>query len=63
VILALTNSIRVAGSTETEKIAKTLRTQATATPFGEIMFDKHGDAIGVGFSMYVVKKGAFVQVD
>ncbi|MCW5203673.1 branched-chain amino acid ABC transporter substrate-binding protein [Desulfobulbus sp. US4] len=62
-ILALTNSIRVAGSTETEKIAKTLRTQATATPFGEIMFDKHGDAIGVGFSMYVVKKGAFVQVD
>ena len=61
--LALTNSIRVAGSTETEKIAKTLHTQATATPFGEIMFDKHGDAIGVGFSMYVVKKGAFVQVD
>ena len=28
--LALTNSIRVAGSTETEKIAKTLHTQATA---------------------------------
>jgi branched-chain amino acid transport system substrate-binding protein len=61
--LALTNSIRVAGSTETEKIAKTLHTQATATPFGEIMFDKNGDAIGVGFSMYVVEKGAFVQVD
>jgi branched-chain amino acid transport system substrate-binding protein len=61
--LALTNSIRVAGSTETEKIAKTLHTQATATPFGEIMFDKYGDAIGVGYSMYVVKKGAFVQVD
>jgi len=61
--LTLTNSIRVAGSTETEKIAKTLHTQATATPFGEIMFDKNGDAIGVGYSMYVVKKGAFVQVD
>jgi branched-chain amino acid transport system substrate-binding protein len=61
--LALTNSIRVAGSTETEKIAKTLHTQATATPFGEIMFDKNGDAIGVGFSMYVVEKDAFVQVD
>ena len=61
--LALTNSIRVAGSTETEKIAKTLHSQATATPFGEIMFDKHGDAIGVGYSMYVVKKGEFVQVD
>jgi len=61
--LALTNSIRVAGSTETEKIAKMLHTQATATPFGEIMFDKNGDAIGVGYSLYVVKKGAFVQVD
>jgi branched-chain amino acid transport system substrate-binding protein len=61
--LALTNSIRVAGSTETEKIAKTLRLQATATPFGEIKFDKQGDAIGVGYSLYVVKKGQFVQVD
>ncbi len=61
--LALTNSIRVAGSTEMEKVAKMLHTQATATPFGEIMFDKNGDAIGVGFSMYVVKKGEFVQVD
>lgn len=61
--LALTNSIRVAGSTETKMIAKTLHTQATATPFGEIRFDKNGDAVGVGFSMYVVKKGAFVQVD
>ncbi|RWX48894.1 substrate-binding protein [Candidatus Electrothrix marina] len=61
--LALTNSIRVAGSTETEKIAKTLHTQATATPFGEIMFDKNGDAIGVGYSLYVVQKGAFVQVE
>ena len=61
--LALTNSIRVAGSTETEKIAKTLHTQATATPFGEIMFDKNGDAIGVGYSLYVVQKGEFVQVE
>ncbi|MCI5165539.1 MAG: branched-chain amino acid ABC transporter substrate-binding protein [Candidatus Electrothrix sp. GM3_4] len=61
--LALTNSIRVAGSTEMEQIAKMLHTQATATPFGEIMFDKNGDAIGVGYSLYVVKKGEFVQVD
>ncbi|WP_446010278.1 branched-chain amino acid ABC transporter substrate-binding protein [Candidatus Electrothrix sp.] len=61
--LALTNSIRVAGSTETEKIAKTLQVQATATPFGDIMFDKNGDATGVGYSLYVVKKGEFVQVD
>ncbi|MCW5211965.1 branched-chain amino acid ABC transporter substrate-binding protein [Desulfobulbus sp. TB] len=62
-VLVLTNSIRVANSTDTDKIAKTLRTQATATPFGEIMFDKHGDAIGVGYSLYVVEKHKFVQVD
>lgn len=62
-VLALTNSIRVAGSTETAKIAETLRTQATATPFGDIKFDEHGDAIGVGYSLYVVKKRKFVQVD
>jgi branched-chain amino acid transport system substrate-binding protein len=61
--LALTNSIRVGGSTETEQIAKTLHVQPTATPFGEIKFDKHGDAIGVGYSLYVVKKDKFVQVD
>ncbi|MCI5132723.1 MAG: hypothetical protein D3904_14700 [Candidatus Electrothrix sp. EH2] len=61
--LALTNSIRVAGSTETEDIARTLQIQATATPFGDIKFDKNGDAIGVGYSLYVVKKGKFVQVD
>ncbi|XOF34018.1 MAG: branched-chain amino acid ABC transporter substrate-binding protein [Candidatus Electrothrix sp. YB6] len=60
--LSLTNSIRLAKSTDTEQIAKVLHTQATATPFGDIMFDKHGDAIGVGFSMYVVKDGQFVQV-
>ncbi|WPD20799.1 MAG: branched-chain amino acid ABC transporter substrate-binding protein [Candidatus Electrothrix scaldis] len=60
--LALTNSIRVAGSTETEQIARTLHEQATATPFGDIMFDKNGDAIGVGYSLYEVKKGEFVQV-
>ncbi|MCI5150195.1 MAG: branched-chain amino acid ABC transporter substrate-binding protein, partial [Candidatus Electrothrix sp. MAN1_4] len=61
--LVLTNSIRVGGSTETEQIARTLHNQATATPFGDIKFDKHGDAIGVGYSLYVVKKDQFVQVD
>ncbi|MCI5223948.1 MAG: branched-chain amino acid ABC transporter substrate-binding protein [Candidatus Electrothrix sp. AR4] len=61
--IALTNAVEVAGSTEPEKIAQVLHTQVAVTPFGEIMFDQHGDATGVGYSMYTVKKGKFVQVE
>ena len=32
------------------------------TPVGKISFDERGDAKGVGFSMYQVKNGAYVQV-
>ena len=60
--LALTNAIAKAGSTDPEAIAEILHTQVAMTPFGEIMFDKKGDAIGVGFSMYQVEKGRFIQV-
>jgi branched-chain amino acid transport system substrate-binding protein len=32
------------------------------TPLGKIKFDNKGDAIGVGFSVYQVKNGAYVEV-
>ncbi len=60
--LALTNAIEKAGSTDSDAIAKVLHTQIATTPFGEIMFNKQGDAIGVGYSLYQVKNGKFVQV-
>ena len=60
--LVLTNAIEKAGSTDSKAIAKVLHTQIAATPFGEIMFNKQGDAIGVGYSIYQVKDGQFVQV-
>ncbi len=60
--IALTNAIEKAGSTDPKDIAKVLHTQVAQTPFGEIMFDEKGDAIGVGFSMYQVKDGEYVQV-
>ena len=60
--LALTNAIEKAGSTDSKAIANVLHTQIAQTPFGEIMFDKKGDAIGVGFSMYQVKDGKYIQV-
>jgi branched-chain amino acid transport system substrate-binding protein len=33
-----------------------------ATPLGNIHFDERGDATGVGFSMYQVKNGVYVEL-
>ena len=33
-----------------------------ATPIGNIRFDERGDAVGVGFAMYQVKNGKYVEV-
>ncbi len=60
--LALTNALAKAGSTDPAAIAKVLHTDDVATPFGKIHFDKKGDATGVGFSMYQVKNGQYVQI-
>jgi branched-chain amino acid transport system substrate-binding protein len=60
--LVLTNAFEKAGSTDSKKVAEVLHTQVAQTPFGEIMFDEKGDAIGVGFTMYQVKDGKYVQV-
>jgi branched-chain amino acid transport system substrate-binding protein len=32
------------------------------TPLGKIRFDERGDAIGIGFSMYQVKNGVYVEL-
>jgi branched-chain amino acid transport system substrate-binding protein len=32
------------------------------TPLGKIKFDDRGDAIGVGFSVYQVKDGKYVEL-
>jgi len=60
--LALTNAIAKAGSTDSAAVAKILKTEDVATPFGNIHFDENGDAIGVGFSVYQVQNGQYVQV-
>ena len=59
--LALLNAIDKANSTEYENIVKTLRSEFVETPLGKIKFDERGDAIGVGFSMYQVVDGMFVE--
>ncbi len=60
--LALLNGIEKAGSTDYDAVEKALRTQFVETPLGKIRFDERGDAVGVGFSMYQVQNGVFLEV-
>ncbi|PLY00318.1 MAG: branched chain amino acid ABC transporter substrate-binding protein [Desulfuromonas sp.] len=59
---AAVNAIKVAGSTDYAAITNALRTNNVDTSVGKIKFDAKGDAEGVGFSVYQVKDGAFVEV-
>ena len=60
--LALLNAVEKAGSTDYEPVANALKNEWVETPLGKIKFDDRGDAIGVGFSMYQVKDGAYVEI-
>ncbi len=60
--LALTHAMHKAGTDEPEAVARALRAHQVATPFGAISFDAKGDPVGIGFSLYQVQDGRFVQV-
>jgi branched-chain amino acid transport system substrate-binding protein len=60
--LALLHGMEKAGSIDYVKIGKALRANYVDTPLGKIRFNDKGDAIGVGFSMYEVRKANFVEV-
>ncbi|MBT3311557.1 MAG: branched-chain amino acid ABC transporter substrate-binding protein [Desulfobacterales bacterium] len=60
---ALLNAIEKAGSTDYSAVSKALKTEYIETPLGKISFDKNGDATGIGFSVYQVKNGVFVEVN
>jgi branched-chain amino acid transport system substrate-binding protein len=59
---AILNAIQKAGSTDYDAVSKSLKTNLVETPLGKIKFDKRGDAIGVGFSIFQVQKGNYVEV-
>ncbi|PID76546.1 MAG: branched chain amino acid ABC transporter substrate-binding protein [Deltaproteobacteria bacterium] len=61
--LAILNAIDKADSTELAALKKVLQSEMVDTSVGKIKFDEKGDAVGVGFSMYVVKDGKFVLAD
>lgn len=59
---ALLNAIDVAGSTDYEAVSKALKNNYVETSLGKIKFDNKGDAIGIGFAMYQVKDGVYVEL-
>jgi len=60
--LALLNAIEKSRSTDYDDIVSALRTEFVETPLGKLRFDERGDAIGVGFSMYQVQNGGYVEI-
>ncbi|NNK95292.1 MAG: branched-chain amino acid ABC transporter substrate-binding protein [Desulfobacterales bacterium] len=61
-MLAMTNAVAKAGSTDLAALKKNLQSEKVDTPVGTISFDERGDALGVGFSVYQVKDGTFVEL-
>lgn len=59
---ALLNALEKAGSTDYDAIAKALRTEYVETPLGKIRFDENGDATGIGFAVYKVDAGNYVEM-
>ena len=59
---ALLNAIGKAGSTDSEAIAKALKSEKVDTTLGTITFDARGDAVGVGFQVFQVQNGVYVEV-
>ncbi len=60
--IALLNAVEIAGTTEMEALKKVLHKDKVNTPVGTISFDEKGDAVGVGFAMYQVQNGKYVEV-
>jgi branched-chain amino acid transport system substrate-binding protein len=61
--LALLNAIEKAGGTENyDALVKSLRNDNVDTTLGSIRFDERGDAVGVGFSMFQVQDGQYVEL-
>lgn len=59
---ALLNAVQRAGTTDYARVSLALKSEYVDTPLGKIKFDGKGDAIGIGFSMYQVQDGQYVEI-
>jgi len=60
--LALLNAIEKAGTTDSAKVIDALHKEDIETAVGTIHFDEHGDAVGVGMSIYQIQNGEYVEM-
>jgi branched-chain amino acid transport system substrate-binding protein len=60
--IALLNAIEKAGSTDYDAIVQGAADQTGRYAARKHPFDERGDAIGVGFAMYQVKNGQYVEL-
>jgi len=61
-VQAAINAIKVSGGTDYAGLEKALRSSYVDTSVGKIKFDAKGDAEGVGFSVFQVQGGKFVEL-
>ncbi len=59
---AVLNAIEVSGGTDYEGLEKALKSSYVDTAVGKIKFNSKGDAEGVGFSVFQVQDGKFVEL-
>ncbi|MCK5350745.1 MAG: branched-chain amino acid ABC transporter substrate-binding protein [Desulfobacula sp.] len=62
-VQALANAAEKAGSLDYDKMRAALFANKIESPLGTIGFDKAGDVVGAGFSVYQVQNGKYVQVN
>lgn len=60
--ITLLNAIEKAGTTDPAKVIDALHKENIETPVGTIHFDEHGDAVGVGMSIYQIQNGQYVEM-
>jgi branched-chain amino acid transport system substrate-binding protein len=61
-VIAVTEAMKAAGSTDYAAVTEALKNNWVETPIGKIKFDERGDAIGAGFSVYQVQNGTYVEI-
>jgi len=61
--LAMVSALKATGgTTDLPALQKALQTEKVETPIGTISFAATGEAVGVGFSIFQVRDGQFVEV-
>ncbi len=62
-VQAMAAAVEKAGTMDYTKVSEAMHKIKVDSPLGPIGFDKNGDVIGAGFSVYKVENGKYVQVN